>query len=424
MLASRRSSCNVALHVVPRLLTMHLHDMPTLQRRLSPGARRASVLGLYCCVAAACSADSGSGFTWNGTLAESNGRRTITNPATPALPSGTIRATSLWRAPAADLADWAEPSRIAHGAGNYYDVDRRSTRVHVIASDGQLVKSFGKRGPGPGEIMVAGDVGFVGEHVVVRDMGKHTIEVYSPDGTFIKSIPLGRVGFGFTTIDPDGIIAAQLAGAGQKWIRVTLDGTTAELPLPAAAAAQGATPCARVATFGDRVAQLDCAVPVLTVSDQAGVIEQVIVIDRDTVLATDAQLQTVKERMQRDMASDPLPPALAQQLLESTMRDARVVKPWRGARRDRTTGVTALWEQMPANLGGGNARLHLLSPDGVYLDAIDFDDEWLDFAINDSRVAALAVNDSTGLPQLAAHSIAIPKDVLEAAAAASARKKP
>ena len=41
-------------------------------------------------------------------------------------------------------------------------------------------------------------------------------------------------------------------------------------------------------------------------------------------------------------------------------------------------------------MGGGNATLHLLSPDGVYLNAVAFDDEWRDFTINDSRVAALA----------------------------------
>jgi hypothetical protein len=302
-----------------------------------------------------------------------------------------------------------------------YLVDRRSTRIHIVGSDGRVVKSFGKQGPGPGEIMVAGDIGFVAEHVVVRDMGKHTIEVYTPDGTFVKSIPLGRVGFGFTTIEPDGIIAAQLAGAGQSWIRVGLDAATTPLAVPAATAVPGERPCARVASFGDRIAQLDCALPVLTVSNQAGEIERVVVIRRDPILATDAQLQKVREDLQRDMAADNLPASLAQGLLESTVREARVLKSWRAARQDRATGMIALWEQTPANVGGGNARVHLLSPDGVYLDAIAFDDQWVDFTIHDSRIAALAVNDSTGVPRLTTYSIALPEGALESAARAVAR---
>ena len=385
--------------------------------------RSLTVLALCLATTLACSADETSDFAWEGSVTEADGRSTTSNPPTPALPAGTIRATLLWRAPADDVAEWAEPSRVVEGAGNYYVVDRRATRVHIVAADGKLVRSFGKQGPGPGEIAVAGDIGFVGNHVVVRDMGKHTIELYAPDGAFVKSIPLGRVGFGFTTIDPDGIIAAQLASGGQSWIRVGLDGATRPLPVPAAAAAHGATPCVRVATFGDRVAQLDCAVPVVTVSNQAGAIERVIAIRRDTILATDAQLQTVRENLQRDMAANSLPASLAQGLLESTLRNARIVKPWRAVRRDRVTGVIALWEQAPADIGGGNATLHLLSPDGVYLDAIVFDDEWRDFTISDSRVAALAVNDSTGVPQLALHSVVMPEGVLKSAAAAAGRGK-
>ena len=375
------------------------------------------------CAVLACSPDSASDFAWEGAVTDANGARTTTNPPTPALRPGTIQVTALWAAPTFDIVDWAEPSRVVEGAGSYYIVDRRSTRIHIVGSDGHLVTSFGKRGPGPGEIMVAGDVGFVGDHVVVRDMGKHTIEVYTPDGTFVKSIPLGRVGFGFATLDPDGVIAARLAGDGQSWIRVGLDGTTAPLAVPPGASAGGTRACARVATFGDRVAQLDCAVPVLTVSTAAGAVEQVIRIGRDSSFATDAQLQTVREKLQRDMAAENLPASLASQLLESTMENARVIKPWRAARQDRVTGMIALWEQLPADLGGGDARVHLLSRDGVYLDALVFDDQWVDFTISDSRIAALAVNDSTGIPQLTVHRITVPQGVFESAAAAVIGKK-
>ena len=381
------------------------------------------VLALCVCAAFACSADSGSDFVWAGTVVETDGARTTTNPPTPALRPGTIQATSLWSAPTFDVVEWAEPSRVVEGAGSYYVVDRRSTRIHIVGSDGHLVKSFGKRGPGPGEIMVAGDIGFVGDQVVIRDMGKHTIEVYSPDGAFVKSIPLGRVGFGFATLDPDAVIAAHLSGNGQSWIRVALDGTTTPLAVPPSRSAAGTRTCARVATFGDRIAQLDCAVPVLTVSTGAGELEQVIVIDRDSSFATDAQLKMVREKLERDMAAENLPASLAKQLLESTVENARVIRPWRAARQDRVTGTIALWEQMPADLGGGDARVHLLSRDGVYLDAIAFDDQWIDFTINDSRIAALAVNDSTGIPRLTMHRITVPTGVLESASAAVARTK-
>src|SRR5687768_7007975 len=108
--------------------------------------RHHALPGLAMCwaVALACDSAARSDFAWNGSVSEANGHPVTTNPPTPALPPGTIRATALWRAPADDVADWAEPSKVVHGAGRYFVIDRRSTRVHIVGSDGQLVKSFGK----------------------------------------------------------------------------------------------------------------------------------------------------------------------------------------------------------------------------------------------------------------------------------------
>ncbi|MEA2124539.1 MAG: tripartite motif-containing protein 71 [Solirubrobacteraceae bacterium] len=77
----------------------------------------------------------------------------------------------------------------ADSAGNVYAIDSGAGgKVNVYAADGSFVRAFGSAGTGPGQwtsprgiaVDVAGDV-------YVGDQGNHQIDVFHPDGTFVRS---------------------------------------------------------------------------------------------------------------------------------------------------------------------------------------------------------------------------------------------
>jgi len=134
------------------------------------------------------------------------------------------------------------------------------------------------------------------------------------------------------------------------------------------------------------------------------------------MLATEVQLGLMRERLEKDMARASVPAGEAKGLLDGLLADARVVGLFRGVRQDSTTGIVAVWEQLPADLGGGDAVLHLLSKDGVYLARHTFPHAWVDFAMTGSRVVALATDPSTGLVRTIAYRVTWPSGVLDEAA--------
>jgi hypothetical protein len=341
----------------------------------------------------------------------------VVNPSQPALTEGRLSIDSLWSAPSGDPADWAGPTRIAAAADRYFVLDRQSYKIHFVTDSGTWLRSFGKRGPGPGELQSPSDIGIVGANVVVRDLGKLAVHLFTLDGEFVRTIPLGRVGFGFVALPSDGFLVAQLAGSSQSWTRVSLDGTSSPAALPAAAAnSTDTSPCLRTAAAGTEIVQLDCAVPLLTFSDSGGRVTRRVRIARDSTLATEDQLRAMRERLERDMARAPVPAGEAKGLLDGLLADARVVGLLRGVRQDSTTGVVAVWEQIPTDLGGGDAVLHFLSKDGVYLARHTFSHAWVDFTMLGSRVVALATDPSTGLVRTIAYRVTWPSGVLDEAA--------
>ena len=135
---------------------------------------------------------------------------------------------------APEWAQFTDPDRMGFdGAGNLYVLDRGAYRVVVIDSGGDLVRTVGREGEGPGEFRTASDIMvWRDRRFAVVDIGHQAYQLFGPDGElerFVRmSSPSGGMGMaavrGKVRPDPGG--AAVIAeGAG---LAATLTSTLAE----------------------------------------------------------------------------------------------------------------------------------------------------------------------------------------------------
>ncbi len=75
-------------------------------------------------------------------------------------------------------------------AENLYVLDRLNQRVMVFDSAGRSVRTFGRRGGGPGEFGAPQQMTVTGAgEVVVSDVGRRALAVFNRDGSFVRSVP-------------------------------------------------------------------------------------------------------------------------------------------------------------------------------------------------------------------------------------------
>lgn len=75
--------------------------------------------------------------------------------------------------------------------GRLFVLDATESTVHVIAPDGKLERSFGKRGAGPGELSAyATDLLVSRGEIVVVDYGNRRMNLFNTNGVFARSRPL------------------------------------------------------------------------------------------------------------------------------------------------------------------------------------------------------------------------------------------
>ncbi len=90
---------------------------------------------------------------------------------------------------------------------------------------------------------------------------------------------------------------------------------------------------------------------------------------------------------------------------------------FRKIRFDDGAGLAGIWEQNPEDYGSGNASFHLLTIDGAYLAALEFDRPWADFALAGGVLYVLLRDPDTDLVTLMAYHLDIPPGLLERARA-------
>lgn len=89
----------------------------------------------------------------------------------------------------AHVADVAFDSR-----DNLYVLDQGNARVVVFDSAGRHLRTFGRRGRGPGELTLPQRMTVtLGDEVVVSDPGRRAFSVFGADGGFRRSVPFAQV---------------------------------------------------------------------------------------------------------------------------------------------------------------------------------------------------------------------------------------
>jgi len=76
--------------------------------------------------------------------------------------------------------------------GNIYVADSKEVCVKVFDKNGKHIRTFGKKGQGPGEIQFFSRVHmFAGKEVMIYDRGNNRLSFYSLDGEFLREISTG-----------------------------------------------------------------------------------------------------------------------------------------------------------------------------------------------------------------------------------------
>ncbi len=102
----------------------------------------------------------------------------------------------VYRAGGATAPDWAQftrPGTVAFdGSGNLFVLDILAEEIVVIGADGQLVRTIGGPGEGPGEFRSAGDmVVWRDGRIAVADMGHGAYQLFDPAGELERMVNIG-----------------------------------------------------------------------------------------------------------------------------------------------------------------------------------------------------------------------------------------
>ncbi len=128
------------------------------------------------------------------------GVRTVRNPAAPVKgPDGKVATVSL----AEDLVIGNDTSREDHwfgfvnslavdGAGRIFTLDPKVVRIRVFGPDGGLLRAFGEKGQGPGELSGPGSIAVAPDGtIVVLDVLNGRMSGFTPEGRHLKDESFG-----------------------------------------------------------------------------------------------------------------------------------------------------------------------------------------------------------------------------------------
>ena len=354
---------------------------------------------------------------WAGSVGMRDGIEVIANPHTPLLSEARGLVSEQW---VLQGPTWQNPSVVHAAAGLVVVVDPPADRVHLVSGSGELLRSFGRSGDGPGEFRDLRDALFDGDRVVVFDRGRRGIAYMSLDGDYLSSLPIdGAPWGGFPLRTGELLVRGDFRTDPREstlgtWIRVTHGRAPAPFvppPLESLPEEQGVE-CADLSAWGDGAARLRRTTPRIEVLDGAGGVVREIGIDLPIEAVSDVERERALDDLRRRLAGSGFPPEFQQQSVVVMGERWRVKCRFGPLRYDSAGRLAALLEQNPDEFGAGPATLHVLSEDGVYLARVAFDVAWTDFTMADGVVYALTRNPDTDLVALRAYRVELPSSLL------------
>ena len=328
------------------------------------------------------------------------------------LDSSRARVERLWMMPApendAGTVDsvWQDARALAVAGDTVFVLDRMAARVYVVrASDGRWLATWGRKGRGPGELARPADIMMLGATVGVLDGGKGTIERFAPDGASLDPVRLPGITFTARPLDSMRLVMAGMRDP--EVFRIGGQATTLEFEPPVALPEGPPQGCRRLGQVGGIIVRLSCIQPHIQMLDTLGRGIREITLAREPVQTEDTVLQRFTTEIRQMMASTNLSSAQIDQQVTSTREAYRFHRRWRELLRDPSSGMLALWEQTPEDLGRGAATIHLLRENGEWLATLPFTESWTAFEIAGGTIYALSRDPDTDVARLVAYRLRI-----------------
>lgn len=146
-----------------------------------------------------------------------NGVQVVYNPKNPAPPPGSPKSLILTE----DLCIGEEETEDfifseirtieVDNEGNIYVADSKEVCVKVFDKNGKHIRTFGKKGQGPGELQRPARMHlFAGKEIMIYDMANNRISYYSLDGKCLREMSTGKYRFARAIPDSKGNIIGQV----------------------------------------------------------------------------------------------------------------------------------------------------------------------------------------------------------------------
>jgi hypothetical protein len=352
-----------------------------------------------------------------------DGIEIVSNPGEPLLGEAQGLVSELWEVHGTN---WVDPSLVHVGSGLIIVVDPPANQIHLVSTSGEIRESIGRQGGGPGEFLRLLDAFQIGEKLAVIDGGKGRVEYLDLDGTYLSSLHLeGQAWGGFplpggTLLLKGEFLSDPRAETLGDWVRVGRGGEPTAFsssPLDPLPEEQGVR-CSDLSGWAEGVARLRYTTPQVQVFDEDGGLLVESRIDLPVEVVSDSERESALSDLRRRLAGSGHPPEFMEQNLIVMGERWRVKCRFGPLRFDPSRRFGAFLEQNPDEFGSGDATLHMLSQDGVYLARAHFPTPWRDFTMDSGMVYALTRDPATDLIRLRAYRLNLPGSLLSNAVAA------
>ena len=363
---------------------------------------------------------------WTGSVEMRDGIEIVSNPTEPLLADAQAFVTDLW---AIQGPTWEDPSRVHADSGLVIVVDPHANQLHLVTTSGETRASLGRSGGGPGEILQLRDAFPADGRLVIVDGGRVGIDFLGFDGNYLSSWHLGKwVSAGLPLGGGEYLLSGQFGvredpfvedarGRTGGWVRVS----EGQEPIPFAPPLESLpeeqeVQCSRFYSWPGGAARLRMTTPQIQVFDRGGRLLRESRIGLPVEPTSEAERDFALAEMRSELANSGAPPEFGQQRL-IVMNERYLVKCRFGPLGVDPSGrLAAVLEQNPDQFGSGNATLHFLSHDGVYLAKVSFPTAWRDFAMDGGVVYALTRDPTTDVITLRAYRVDFPNSLFTDAA--------
>lgn len=358
---------------------------------------------------------------WAGNAVLVGGVEVVSNPGEPLLGGAQPVATEIW---SVQGPDWVNPTLVHAHVGFISVIDPPANEMHLLSPAGEHRGSLGRAGGGPGEFINLLDAHWTGDGFAVLDAGKGGVEYLDRNGTYISSVHLqGQVWRGFLLNGGALLLQGEFlsdprAESSGDWVNVDERGEPANFtsvtlqPLPEE---EGAS-CSSFSPWAGGAARLRFTTPQIQIFDPAGSLLRESFIALPVEAVSESERQAALDELRRSLSARGLPAPFVQQSLVVSEERWRVKCRFGPLRFDSGGRSAAFLEQNPDRFGSGNATLHFISKDGVYLARVPFPTPWRDFALKDGVVYALTRDPLTDVVSLTAYRVDLPTSLFDDAA--------